>query len=199
LGDDLGPASVDDPDHRRARPRYGVLLLACLYGVDCASTALGQLNNIPALRELPAATLIAWAAIGGSVFGDVGFSLFGWLVGLSGRLLGGQGTLRGTRAALAWGSVPNLVPVAQLMASFLISGRGFLSPDSDAKPDPLLLAYLASSLVFGIWTAVVTLKCVGEVHRFSSWKAFASLLLASLAGIALVVLAGVLFAALKAA
>jgi hypothetical protein len=51
-----------------------------------------------------------------------------------------------------------------------------------------------AQIVLAIWSAVLTIKTVAEVHRFSAWKALGTFLLLSLVaiGIILLIVVGVL-------
>ncbi len=52
--------------------------------------------------------------------------------------------------------------------------------DANASLSMALLGFMAIEMVISIWQFVVYLKCVGEVHEFSAWKALGASLLAFL-------------------
>jgi hypothetical protein len=43
--------------------------------------------------------------------------------------------------------------------------------------DPAFYKVMVVEGVIGIWGFVISLKCVGEAHRFSAWRAFVAILI----------------------
>lgn len=152
-----------------ADPTRHVILLAA------ASGAAGGIDN--ALENAFATTgpssLIATlflALLLGPVFGVIGLYLWGGLVRWTGSWLGGEATPEEARAAVAWSAVPSLWGLL-LWLPLLLSG-------SQVGVVPLLVGL--AQLVLGVWTFVISLKCLGEAHRFSAWKALGAEILAVL-------------------
>lgn len=56
-----------------------------------------------------------------------------------------------------------------------------------------LLGFCLAEFVISIWWFVVFLKCIGEVHTFSAWKALGASLLAGLVLVGPVLLVFILF------
>jgi hypothetical protein len=114
----------------------------------------------------------------------------GALLRWAGSLLGGTAKAVEVRAALAW---PSVAAIAVTLAGFAI---GYLTPhpqpstfqSMNAMWRSMLPAMILSTPLW-LWWWIVLLKCLGEVHRFSAWRALGSLLIAYL------VLGGVLVAA----
>ena len=177
-------------------PTRGVLLLAALSGVG---NTMGQTLSKNTGESLTPGVILALAASAGPIAGILGFYFFGWLFGATGRWLGGRATTQEVRAAIAWGTVPNLPTLALMSAMFLAFGQDFFRRAAVGAPNPILLAYLACSLVFGIWTFFVSLNCIGEVQQFSSMKAFGSTILAMLVFIAVLIVLGIIVVILAAA
>jgi hypothetical protein len=50
--------------------------------------------------------------------------------------------------------------------------------------------------VLGFWGFIVSLKCIGEVHRFSAWRALIAVLIPGLIVIIVLVLGSLLFHAI---
>jgi len=108
----------------------------------------------------------------------------GALLRWAGSLLGGTAKAVEVRAALAWASVP---AIAVTLAGFTI---GYLTPHP--QPSSLqsmnamreywraMLPAMILSTPLWLWWWIVLLKCLGEVHRFSAWRALGSLLIAYL-------------------
>jgi hypothetical protein len=127
----------------------------------------------------------------------------------SGRtLLGGAGTLRDIRLALAWGVVPQILAMSyRLPALFFWSGD---PPRARAESIGVTLSlsasgapsdswpYLILELAFAAWYLFVASRALGEAQRFSSWKGLANLLLAIVGPlIALLVIAAAAFLTIR--
>jgi len=65
------------------------------------------------------------------------------------------------------------------------------SPGTIPHIDPAFYKVMTVEAVLGIWGFFVGLKCIGEVHRFSAWRAFVATLIP--AAIAVVLIAIMLF------
>jgi hypothetical protein len=103
----------------------------------------------------------------------------GFLLRITGGWLGGRATSQEIRAALAWSSVPVIASLILWVPLLILTGNDIFSgttPHLEANPT-LGLAFVAFGLgefVLVIWPFVLVLKCVGEVHCFSAWRALAA-------------------------
>jgi Yip1 domain len=127
----------------------------------------------------------------------------GALLRWTGSLLGGTAKAVEVRAAIAWSSVLTIVVS---LASFVIR---FLVP---LPSQPLLaqsmsavLAYWRSILPYVIistplwlWWWTLSLKCLGEVHRFSAWRALGTSLIGILVLGGILVVAAIVLGTLQA-
>jgi len=86
------------------------------------------------------------------------------------REIGGQETVDNNRGNLA------LVRVGQAVAAF------DLEQEALGHEEALLFNGLLQFLqvVIGVWGFAITLKCLGEAHGFSAWRAFLTLIVAGL-------------------
>ncbi len=112
------------------------------------------------------------AIITGFVGVNVGAALFYW----TGRWLGGLGTFKQVRAAVAWSSVPTLVNIA-VWATEIMVFRGYLFTRAYLEL-PFAGGQLAFiffmtliQVVVAVWGLVILLKALGEAQQFSAWKA----------------------------
>ncbi len=163
-------------------PEYAVIFLAMLGGffhvLSIASeNSLGDAVSFPIILMM-AATV---GPIGGILF----LYLMGLLVSWTGGWLGGEGSSQQVRAALAWGSVPSLWVGLLWVPAVLIFGMDLFATETPVIESGgpllafLLLGMAVLHLVGGIWGFVATLKCVGEAHCFSAWRALLNLFIAS--------------------
>jgi hypothetical protein len=192
-------------------PRYHVLLLIVL------GTELGLLAGLAARPPaLPgnmtaenAATVQQYLRIGGiamiviaPLFAIVSLYIGGAVLRWAGELIGGVATSVQVRAAIAWSTIPS---IGAAVINLVAVGTGVIKiapPPQKFEGFGTVLAQLNGAeliaAAIGIWGAVIWFKCLGEVHRFSAWKALA----ASIITVALALLAmaavgmGLLIAAL---
>jgi hypothetical protein len=134
--------------------------------------------------------LVVIAVIIGAVLGIIELYVNGALLKWAGAALGGVGSYAEVRAALAWSRVPVIVAVSIGILAILLGTDGpMLGAESSGSGASLLL--LHGALV--MWGFVVMLKCIGEVHRFSAWRALGSILLIVLAIVVILVAMILLF------
>ncbi|HEY1011718.1 MAG TPA: YIP1 family protein, partial [Herpetosiphonaceae bacterium] len=156
-----------------------------------ASGAAGSLgnaleNHFTGNRALPLMAGLFIALLLGPLFGVIGLYLSAGLVRWTGSWLGGVATPDEARAAVAWATVPTLWGMLLWLPILATGGR----------VDAVMTLVGLAQAVLGIWTFVISLKCLGEAHRFSAWKALGAEILAGL--IVLVPFACLLFAILGA-
>ena len=186
-------------------PRHQVIMLGALAGGLAMlnfflGAALGFTPIPPSARlvsYLPILTLVS--PFLGAVFGLLGLYIGAFLMDWSGRALGGIGNAVTVRAAVAWSQVPQIcLAVAMLL---ILLGTGVWQALVPSLPDPNAASAAAAAAakhftpargvesIISIWSFILMLHCVGEVHRFSAWRALGAFLLpgAIFIGIAVVV------------
>jgi Yip1 domain len=198
--DDIGPAkgtkgvdlSVENPfltiwTRPRAtiraivdtRPEHHVLLLAAIGGVY---NALGQATLRGSGDVIPTAGVLGICLILGPISGLFSLYVGGYLLRWSGSKLGGRATDQQVRAAIAWSTVPAVVLVLLWIPKLVLFRSDLFTtemPRIAANPGLglLMLGFAALDLILAVWSFVLLLKCLGEVHGFSAWRAIASMLL----------------------
>jgi hypothetical protein len=186
-------------------PRRMVIALSLLVGVVTALTfaTLPQLpGSLPRLAVAMAGILIV------PMFSLLALFVGGFLVGVTGRWLEGTGDGVAVRAALAWSYVPALwvfffFSLPQNLILGMLGGGGTDLSDLLANPGLLLVsaAFGVIGLGLAVWQIVIKMKCLGEAHRFSAWRALGAYVLAWLIVLAVpavpLVAFGVLFLLLR--
>jgi hypothetical protein len=133
----------------------------------------------------PAAVTLAVAVSGGALGGILSLFVFTSLVRVAGRWLGGRGGTLEVMAALAWANVPSIWGLLLWLPRTALLGQEMFQsvpPGIEGNPPATLffgLLELAQALA-GFWGFLITLKCIGEAHRFSAWRALGTLVLAGL-------------------
>jgi len=160
-------------------PRRGVLALMVAAALVGAASLAAE-PKIAVLLRVPSSFLLGVAFVALPIWSIIGLYLFGFLIALTGRWLDGQGDAVAVRAALAWSRVPliwgGLLAIPRLI---LVSAPGADAGDLTQNPGAALLQGLLGmlQLILGVWAIVVMLKCLGEAHRFSAWRALGALIL----------------------
>lgn len=124
------------------------------------------MGAVPSAEQLgaPLLTVATVSVIAGALGGLGAWYLFGWFYRWVGSWFGGQASAAQVRAAIAWVEVPTLVLFAFWIIVFLLS------------PDAATILLVPSLIVWG-WQTVLACHTLGEVHRFSAWKGFGTLLI----------------------
>jgi hypothetical protein len=136
---------------------------------------------------------VAIQAALGILFLYIFAAVFRW----SGSLLGGTATGVEVRAALAWSQVPAIVAeIILLFALFAGVPMPKMLPGRLPLIDPAFYKVMVVEGVLGIWGFIISLKCVGEVHRFSAWRAFLAILIPPIIVLVIVGLGVFLFASI---
>ncbi len=158
-------------------PRYRVVSIAALSGALSALEARWSQPPPPGSGAIAAwpimvvVSVVVWALLSIVWLYIVG-ALFKW----SGAALGGTATHPEVRAALAWAQVPVIAVLAIGILSILLGTGAPMVPFAGTQRGTSAGISLLHA-IFGIWSFILTLKCVGEVHRFSAWRALGALVL----------------------
>ncbi len=121
----------------------------------------------------------------GPLFGIAWLYIMGAVLGFTGMLLGGKGTAGEVRAALAWGNIPTLaitalmVPFILMISATMPSAEQAMQPGASVSPLLFLSScFLLLTFPFFLYAFYfVFLQSLAEVHQFSGWRAFFSILL----------------------
>jgi hypothetical protein len=166
---------------------YQVLFLAMLAGaLSRLEARWAQPPGTPGSAAFP--LIVVLSVIGGAIAGLIGLYINGALLKWSGTILGGIATYAEVRAALAWAEVPVIVAVSIGILSILIGTGGPMMPFVGNGAESSVSVSLLHA-VFGLWSFILVLKCVGEVHRFSAWRALGAIVLIAVAIAILIVIA----------
>lgn len=154
------------------------MLVGFAYALNQASARnLGDTLSLPAILTI--------CTVAGPIGGIILLYVVGALLRWTGSWLGGQASLVEVCAAIAWSSVPSVCILILWIPKLALFGKDLFTstmPRISANPF-LALIFLGFAIVevsIAVWAFVVLLKCLGEVHRFSAWKALATLFLSGL-------------------
>lgn len=139
------------------------------------SRALANNANLPGWWPLLVPVYVVFSA----AFGVLGLFIGGAIWKWCGSLLGGVASQVEVRAAIAWSQVPGIAAGIVMLIAVLLGVPKPIptTPGTLAQIDPAFYKFMAVEAVLGFWGFVVWLKCLGEVHRFSAWRALAAMLI----------------------
>jgi hypothetical protein len=140
---------------------------------------------------------VAFSVVLQAAFGILFLYIFGAVFRWSGSLLGGTATSVEVRAAQAWSQVPAIVgEIVLMLALFAGVPMPKMLPGRLPLIDPAFYKVMVVEGVLGIWAIVISLKCLGEVHRFSAWRAFVAILIPPIMVLAVIWLGVLLFSSI---
>lgn len=171
-------------------PTKHVLLLSALSGIT-------QVFDNASFRSigdnLPLASIVGMALVAGPIAGFLSLYIGAFVIGLVGRMLGGQATSTELRAAMAWAAVPGVMTLLLLVPQIALIGNEVFSTDTPILDENMGIAMAfgmlgVAEVIVAIWGIFTYCNTVAEVQGFSSaWMGFLNLLLAFMIVVLLVV------------
>ncbi len=167
--------------------KYRFFVLSFLYGLPTV-LQMAQNFSLGSVFALPAIILIC--LIMAPLLGALGLIICTALLTWTGRWLGGKSSFMEMRCAVSWTNATNLVSVAvwvALIAQFkeVIFYEGFVRMPMTAMEAGFLSIYFLIQLTVAVWSFILLLYGVSEVHGFSVWKALLNIVIAFIVGIGL--------------
>lgn len=166
-------------------PRYLVIPLALLFGF---ANGLERTMSMNMGDKYHSIVLILFIFVVGPLGGLVAVYLNGAIFSWVGRFFGGRGSQEKIRAALAWSSIPRsmILPVSLIhLAVFGTEEFSMITPRFDAMMEHSTASFVIlgiityGTVIFGIvtwvWSGVLMINCIAEVHRISAWRSLATI------------------------
>ena len=179
-------------------PTRNVLTLAAIG--PALNSLISQWSAVINGTTHPSVLWPLWVAFSVAVqaaFGILFLYIIGAVFRWSGSLLGGTATSVEVRAAQAWSQVPAIVAeIILMLALFAGIPMPKMLPGRLPLIDPAFYKVMVVEGVLGIWAIVISLKCLGEVHRFSAWRALAAILIPPFMVLAVIFLAVLMFSSI---
>lgn len=163
-----------------SNPSHHLWGLSAFYGFvmmlqSAQNTSLGD--------KLSAPSIVLICALLAAPVGWLSFYIMGGILTLCGKWIGGKGSFKNVRTALAWSNVTSVAnTILWLMMLFAFGDSVFTSvfPDAVAVSPPqrgFLVFVFGAQLILAIWSLILLLKALGEVQGFSVWKALLNVIL----------------------
>ncbi|MFJ8066664.1 YIP1 family protein [Psychrobacillus sp. NPDC096426] len=159
--------------------RYS-LIIAAVAGIPNAIGAIGEWEK--------KFDISLWLVLIGIILLGPLLSLIGLPIGAAiytfvGKWFGGTGKFKEMVQAIGINMIPIIWMTPYYILSAIIARNGF----ADMTTGPISASAIGWSLfsffimtAFGIWMIIIQSKAIGEVHQFSSWKGFATLIIPSI-------------------
>ena len=143
-------------------------------------------------------SILAISVFVGPIIGGLYWLIISLVLHWTSRLLGGAGTWRDTRTAVAWATVVYSAKLVFWIPQLLLFGHELFTSETPRIDSSLLLLTLI--FLFGLLETVLQIvfivvlsKSLGAAHRFSSWRGFGALVLPVVAVILFIALLLFLF------
>lgn len=165
-------------------PTKFVILFACILG---AGRVLGRASSQDLGEEFSFAQIVLITVIFSPVNGFFMIWVYGWVIWWTGRLIGGIGSSKEIRAALAWGFTPAVVATFIWIPILLLAGPDIFkkempAPDGGIVRPPGVKALAGLQFILGVWALTLVCHTVAEVQGYASaWRGLENLALAGLA------------------
>lgn len=160
-------------------PRRNMIWLAWAAGF-LSSLNRASSQNTGDHMSVPAIVLLS--IVTGIIAGLFTLYAGSYLLKITGRWLGGSGSTEDLQTALARGlCMPAILTGVLWLPELLLLGNEMFTTETPLLESPIILLIytilLLLEVVLAVWSAIITLKAIGEAHRFSAWKALFSILL----------------------
>ena len=159
-------------------PEQNVLLIVSAVGILSGlpiALILGLINPTYFVFGMLALLII------GPVFSILGLYIVAAIYSYIGFFLGGQGTARDVRVALAWSLIPRVAINILFIFQVIIIATSVPAIEllSGAPPQSTAITNALSCVQFltGLWILYIYLESLGAAHRFSAGRAFITILM----------------------
>ncbi|MBX9924686.1 MAG: YIP1 family protein [Rhabdochlamydiaceae bacterium] len=165
--------------------RYRFFILSVLYGLP---TVLQTAQNLSLSSVLSMPAILIGCVILSPILGAIGLLLCTLFLTWTGRWIGGRASFLEMRCAVSWTNATNIVTVliwAALIGRFkeILFFEGFVNMPMTTMDSAWLTACFFIQLVVAIWSFILLMYAISEVHRFSVWKSLLNIAMAFVVGV----------------
>ena len=158
-------------------PGAAIYILAALFGII---RVLDQASKRGLGDHMGFIGVFVIAILLGSISGIIGMGIFGGIISLVSKWLGGSADGESLRVVYAWSSLPAIISFLLVLPFILIFHKTWFLSNSDWMSTPIALLILLIGLIlvpFRIWQFVLLVIGVKEANQFSVWRAIGALVL----------------------
>ncbi|MEI4769742.1 Yip1 family protein [Psychrobacillus sp. FJAT-51614] len=156
------------------------LTLAAIAGI---SNSISGASEISKSFEISLWFLIIAIIVLGPLFGLISVGIGTVIYTVVGKWFGGFGTFKEMAKMMGIVMVPSIWLTPYWILSFIfVRNNLFIMKTGDFSAGSIIWFLISSllTLIYSIWMVVIQSKAIGEVHQFSSWKGFATLIIPSI-------------------
>lgn len=156
------------------------LIIAAIAGIPNGFNAFGGLSSTFNFSFL---ILILTSLVIGPFLSLLGVGLSSLIFTFVGKWMGGVGTFGEMAKAMGVVTIPAIWLSPYFILSSIITYNGNQVDPLSGNNASMIIWMIFSALimiVFAIWMIVIQSQSIGEVHQFSSWRGFATLMIPSI-------------------
>ncbi len=160
-------------------PKFRFVILSFIYGLP---TLFHTAQNFSLGETYNMAGIVIAAIVLATFVGMLVITIASGLLLWTGKWIGGKGSYFPVRAAVSWSNVPNVIAIiVWAVLIFIFREQSFMESFEEMNFTGNQMA-IASGAVFiqavlSIWSFVILVKALGQVHGFSSWKGVLNVLI----------------------
>lgn len=127
--------------------------------------------------------LIIGILVLGPVLGLIGLGFGTVIYTWVGKWFGGSGTFREMAQAMGVTIIPSIWLTPYWILSFIfVRNNIFMMNPLEITSGSIFWTFFSSLIIitFSVWMIVIQSKAIGEVHQFSNWKGFATVIIPSM-------------------
>lgn len=127
--------------------------------------------------------LIMGIVVLGPIFGLIGLGFGTVIYTWVGKWFGGSGTYKEMAQAMGIIIIPSIWLTPYWILSFIfVRNNLFIMNPLEITSGAIFWLFFSGllTITFSVWMIVIQSKAIGEVHQFSSWKGFATLIIPSI-------------------
>lgn len=157
------------------KPMRFAIILASIAGV---TQLLDRAMNKNLGDSMSTMAILLLAILAGPILGLIGWWISSGVAYIVGKWVGGIGSFEEMKMAVGLSSIPIVVSVGLYLLDLLFLGDAlFMDVEVSMFQFLWLLFSVICSAVLSVWSIVILIKGIAEVHLFSSWKAVLTLII----------------------
>ena len=157
------------------KPMKFAIILASIAGV---TQLLDRAMDKDLGDSMSTMAILLLAILAGPILGLIGWWISSGVAYIVGKWVGGIGSFEEMKMAVGLSSIPIVVSIGLYLLDLLFLGDAlFMDVEVSMFQFLWLLFSVICSAVLSVWSIVILIKGIAEVHLFSSWKAVLTLII----------------------
>lgn len=170
-------------------PNRSIWALAAVFGF---SSLLNLFQSGSLAANIAPLAIFIIAAILSPFWGYFIFSLWSYILLISGKIFRGRGNYKTVRAAYAWSNVPLVLNIPIWILMGLMFGKELFSNSLDGHPMTsgaisVLFVLLIGKIVLSIWSLVIFVNTLSAVQQYSILRSIGNIVVGAIIFVALTI------------